>query len=97
MEDNMLWYMRVHLMVQPTINQYINATITAQMGKSGGIAFATAPIVQYQDTSMAGRTVALLIDTATNTAQHRLNIQLAGGTYPFITRLLAEINYTQFR
>jgi hypothetical protein len=97
MEDNMLWYMRVHLMVQPTINQYINATITAQMGKSGGIAFATAPIVQYQDTSMAGRTVNLIIDTATNTAQHRMNIQLAGGTYPFITRLVAQINYTQFR
>lgn len=97
MEDNMLWYMRMHVMVQPTINQYINATITAQMGKAGGIAFSTAPIVQYQDTSMAGRTVALVIDTATNTAQHRLNIQLAGGTYPFVTRLLAEINYTQFR
>lgn len=97
MEDEMLWYMRMHVMVQPTINQYINATITAQMGKTGGIAFATAPIVQYQDTSMAGRTVALVIDTATNTAQHRLNIQIAGGAYPFTTRLLAEINYTQFR
>lgn len=97
MEDEMLWYMRMHIMVQPTINQYINATITAQMGKTGGIAFATAPIVQYQDTSMAGRTVALIIDTATNTAQHRLNIQIAGGAYPFTTRLLAEINYTQFR
>jgi hypothetical protein len=46
---------------------------------------------------MAGRTVALVIDTATNTAQHRLNIQIAGGAYPFTTRLLAEINYTQFR
>jgi hypothetical protein len=97
MEDEMLWYMRMHVMVQPTINQYINATITAQMGKTGGIAFATAPIVQYQDTSMVGRTVALVIDTATNTAQHRLNIQIAGGAYPFTTRLLAEINYTQFR
>jgi hypothetical protein len=97
MADEMLWYMRMHVMVQPTINQYINATITAQMGKTGGIAFATAPVVQYQDTSMAGRTVNLIIDTATNTAQHRVNIQLAGGTYPFVTRLLAEINYTQFR
>lgn len=97
MEDEMLWYMRMHVMVQPTIYQYINATITAQMGKSGGLAFATAPIVQYQDTSMAGMTVNLLIDVVTNPAEHRLNIQLAGGTYPFFTRLLAEINYTQFR
>jgi hypothetical protein len=97
LEDNTAWYMRMQVMVQPTINQYINATITAQIGKSSGIAFATAPIVQYQDTSMAGRTVNLIIDTATNTAQHRMNIQLAGGTYPFITRLVAQINYTQFR
>lgn len=97
MEDEMLWYMRMHIMVQPTIYQYINATITAQMGKSGGLAFSTAPIVQYQDTSMAGMTVNLLIDVVTNPAEHRLNIQLAGGTYPFVTRLLAEINYTQFR
>lgn len=97
LEDDTVWYIRMQVMVQPTINQYINATITAQMGKTGGLAFATAPIVQYQDTSMAGRTVALIIDTATNTAQHRLNIQLAGGSYPFVTRLLAQINYTQFR
>ena len=97
LEDDTVWYMRMQLMVQPTINQYINATITAQMGKTSGVAFSTAPIVQYQDTSMAGRTVALIIDTATNTAQHRLNIQLAGGSYPFVTRLLAQINYTQFR
>jgi hypothetical protein len=97
LEDTTAWYMRMQVMVQPTINQYINATITAQIGKTAGVAFATAPIVQYQDTSMAGRTVALIIDTATNTAQHRMNIQLAGGTYPFITRLVAQINYTQFR
>ena len=97
LEDDTAWYMRMQLMVQPTINQYINATITAQIGKTAGVAFATAPIVQYQDTSMAGRTVNLIIDTATNTAQHRMNIQLAGGTYPFTTRLVAQINYTQFR
>ena len=97
LEDDTAWYMRMQVMVQPTINQYINATITAQIGKTVGLAFATAPIVQYQDTSMAGRTVNLIIDTATNTAQHRMNIQLAGGTYPFITRLVAQINYTQFR
>jgi hypothetical protein len=97
LQDNTVWYMRMQLMVQPTINQYINATITAQMGKTGGVAFATAPKLQYQDTSMAGRTVDLIIDTTTNTAQHRLNIELAGGSYPFTTRLLAEINYTQFR
>ena len=97
LEDDTAWYMRMQVMVQPTINQYINATITAQIGKTAGVAFATAPIVQYQDTSMAGRTVNLIIDTATNTAQHRMNIQLAGGTYPFTTRLVAQINYTQFR
>ena len=97
MEDEMLWYMRMHVMVQPSINQYINATITAQMGKTGGVAFSSTPIVQYQDTSMAGRTVDLKIDTSTNPAEHRLSIIVAGGSYPFTTRLLAEINYTQFR
>jgi len=61
----------------------------------GGIATAT-PITVINEVNNTAYTMTFDIDTATNTAQHRINLEITGiGATPITFYVTASINYQQ--
>lgn len=73
-------------------NHYV--TFVALINKTGGIAYVKKQDTIFQDGNFG--TLALVFDTATNTAQHRMSIESSGRTYPIDTvRITADVAYSQ--
>jgi hypothetical protein len=80
-----------------TFTRYGYAIFSFYIFKNG-TAGASAVNTIYATNNFVTFTLGLTIDTATNTAEHRLKVTATGTGFPHNNvRLVGQLNYTQFR
>lgn len=86
------------LQASDTAGLFIYETGSFYLQKLGGVTAASTPVVISSDNSLTTLTLALSIDTATNTAQHRFLVTAGGLGFPFGgVRVNLTLNYNQIR
>ena len=97
LEDNSSWACTLMVnMSKDNISNYGYALFSFMIWKSGTAA-ASAVNTIYTLNNFTTFTIGLTIDTATNTAEHRLKITATGTGFPHNNiRLVGQLNYTQF-
>ena len=78
-------------------DKYYSSLNHVFLKKAGATATASAVTVLNTINSFTGLTLTLTVDTATNTAQHRLNMTAGGTGFPYGLQATATIQYTQLR
>jgi hypothetical protein len=78
-------------------NNYMSKLFHVFLRKIGATAGASAVTTLDTITSFGSLTLALNVDTTTNTAQHRMNLTAGGSGFPYNVRSTMTIQYTQIR
>jgi hypothetical protein len=78
-------------------NNYMTKLCHVFLKKVGATATASAVTTMDSISSFGTLTLTLTIDTATNTAQHRLALTAGGTGFPYTLQATATIQYTQLR
>lgn len=76
---------------------YIYETGSFYLDKLGGITSASTPVVISSDNSGGTVTLTFVIDTTTNTAQHRFKVTSGGSGFPQDINANLTLYYTQIR
>jgi hypothetical protein len=76
---------------------FIYETGSFYLDKLGGVTSASAPVVISSDNSGSTITLTFVIDTATDTAQHRFKITSGGSGFPQDVNCNLTLYYTQIR
>ena len=77
---------------------FIYETGSFYLDKTGGVTFASTPVVVSSDDSGTALTLAFSIDTATDTDEHRFKVTSGGAGFPHAAvRVVLTVNYNQIR
>ena len=76
---------------------FIYETGSFYLDKLGGVTSASVPIVISSDNSGSTVTLTFVIDTATDTSQHRFKITSGGSGFPQDINANLTLYYTQIR
>jgi hypothetical protein len=96
--DDSFWSVLLHINVTDTATQTTyNALHMVTLQKVGSIAAATGAILISEDNGFGTVNFAINIDTATNTAEHRIEIVTTGTGYPYTFFTTVTLQYTAVR
>ena len=97
MLDNTTWVCFYILHASDVSGFFIYETGSVYLEKVGGVASASTPVLISSDDSGSAVTLTFVIDTATNTAQHRFKITSGGSGFPQDVNCSLTLYYTQIR
>jgi len=98
MPDDSFWSVLLHINVTDIATQTTyNGLHMVTLQKVGSIAAATGAILISEDNGFGTVNFAINIDTATNIAEHRLEIITTGTGYPYTFFTTVTLQYTAVR
>jgi hypothetical protein len=97
MEEQTVWMAEVRASLVDNAGNIYSAFYLVRLSKGASLAEAGTVTTVFGEGAM--HEIRLIVDTTTNTAQHRFKLQSHGGSgYPFTNvRATMKINYTQVR
>jgi hypothetical protein len=97
MPDKTSWVCFYILHASDVNGFFIYETGSVYLDKLGGVTSASVPVVISSDNSGTTITITFVIDTATDTSQHRFKITSGGSGFPQDVNCNLTLYYTQIR
>ena len=96
-EDETVWSCLLNLNIRNSVGVSETSIHHFTLEKTGGSASASAVSTLNTIGAIGSYVFTLDIDTTTNTAQHRINLTITGGTYPVTLVAGATLQYQQLK